>query len=349
MSGTVPDMRHLLRPLLFAPVLVALLAAGYLLLLPRLVGGLCVLDSNGNPPAGIAAAACNAAWTIVERLNQDSYSKFDKTPPGRLASATSDPARGPLPTAVAFDTTLPPVLEWRSVPAPTQPLDKGPFPNSELQGRAGAWRVTGAVGHEQSAFPAYLAVVGYIVVRERLADGTVRFAVAIPTGAVPFAPSDLAHSLFTVRQKEAGEQPGMATGLVVWVRLWSALGFFERPLVTDVSWKTKLAQDIPASAAAASGPAFEYSRPGDLVMVRVALQAESYDNQALVDNYQSHQNANGLAYDAAVSAYQAALTANAASLARIVADAGAKVTLGQQLADRRYEFVASSFDFVPGP
>ena len=101
-------------------------------------------------------------------------------------------------------------------------------------------------------------------------------------------------------------------------------------MVTDSGWETSLSDPVPTSEAPWPGPVFEYSRLGDAVVVGVRLQNASYDLQALIDNYRTHQNGNGLTYDDVVTTYQAALAANRSSLARMLADVSQHVTLRQE-------------------
>lgn len=344
-------MLRILRPLVAGTVLAVIAVAGFLFASARFSGGICAPDASGKPPGGLGAIACDATWNMIQAINRANPPAFKTVPPGRQPNPANDPWTGNLPSGVAFDPKLPPVFEWRSRAAPTRPDAGKPFPNSELQGRAGAFETSGGIGNLQVSFSPYLGFVGYIVARDRLADGTVRFAVAIPPAMARLTPSDLDQAPLRVRQTEAGEQPGMAAGLIVWVRLWNARTFMERPLVTDSGWMTSLSawSGIPAGAAAGPGPAFEYSHPGDLVLVTVRLWDTSYDLQALIDNYRMHQNANGLTHEAAMSTYEAALASNRSSLARVLADVSRDVTLRQELADRRYEFAASTFYFVPSP
>jgi len=340
---------RILRPLLVATVLAVVAVAALLFAMARFSGPACAPDASGNPPSGLAATACDVAWNVIQAINRANPPAFKVSPPGRQPNAVGDPSTGALPTAVTFDPKLPPVFELRSRAAPTRPFASGQLPNSEVP--SGAWEMSGTVGNTQVSFPAYVGVVGYIVAREMLADGTVRFAVAVPSSATPLTLADLDRAPLRIRQAEGGEQPGMAGGLIVWVRLWNARTYMERPLVTDSGWTTSLSAPgvIPAGDAPGPGPTFEYSRPGDMVRVSVRLQDATYDTQALVDNFRTHQNANGLTYDAAVSTYEATLASNRSSLVRILADANRHVTLRQELAEGRYEFTASMCYFVPRP
>ncbi len=345
-------MLRILRPLVAATVFAVIAVAGLLLVSAQFSGGACAPDASGNPPSGLGAITCDAVWNVGQAINRANPPAFKAVPPGRQPNPASDPSTGNLPTAVAFDPKLPPVFEWRSRAAPTRPDAGKPFPNSELQGRAGAFETSGGIGNLQVSFPAYVGFVGYIVAREQLADGTVRFAVAIPPTPARLTPANLDRAPLRVQQVEASEQPGMATGLIVWVRLWNARTYMERPLVTDSGWTTSLFDLTivpPAGEAPGPGSAFEYSRPGDLVLVSVRLPDARYDLQALIDNYKTHQNANGLTYGAAMSTYEAAGASNRSSLERLLADVNRHVTLRQELVDRWYEFAASTFYFVPGP
>ena len=341
-----------LRPLVAATILAVIAVAGLLFASAELSGGACSPNASGDPPTGLAGIACDATWNMIQAINRANPPAFKAVPPGRQPNSASDPPTGNLSTVVTFEPKLPPVMEWRSRAAPTRPGASKPFPNSELQelqSQVDTLDTVAVNGNVQVSFPAYVGLVGYIVAREQLPDGTVRFAVAIPPTTARFTPADLDRAPFLVRQAEAGEQPGMAAGVIVWVHLWNARTYMERPLVTDSGWETKLSATIPAAEAPGPGPTFEYSRAGDLVLVGMRLQDASYDLQALSGNYRTHQNGNGLTYGAAGSAYETALASNRSTLERILADASRQVTLGQELADRRYEFVASSFYFVPSP
>jgi hypothetical protein len=279
-------------------------------------------------------------WATEQMRNMNSDDgRWGLVPPPGRPLATIDPNETP---AVITPAQLPHLNPVDFPPARTYPSFESPV------------GVEAFLDGDLSAQVEPVSVIsGYLVGKEKQADGSHLFAVEVPflNGQV----FDGTSTTTTVGCRATTTKPGwdpkhevtenLAGGVIVWLSVYPAINTSWYPFQTAVSYGT----DDFRENGGAQGPdvLYEYATIGDPIRATVdmGMDLESQSMQESLNEYVASGHAVSIA--AAKAQIQDSLARNSASLKKLMSDCRTSVPLADQLAGKRYVVSPSDVGFLP--